>query len=59
MPLGQARFYLTGQNLFTFTGYSGMDPEIGFGNDDSWVTGIDVGFFPSPKTFLCGVQLKF
>ena len=59
MPLGQARLYVTGQNLLTFTGYSGMDPEIGFGNSRSWVSGIDVGAYPASKTFLCGVQLTF
>ena len=63
MPLGQARVYLTAQNLFTFTGYSGMDPEIGYGGDSSgqgrWAKGIDVGFYPAPRTYLFGVNLKF
>lgn len=59
MPLGQARLYFTAQNLFTITGYSGMDPEIGYGFDQSWVRGIDLGSYPSSKTFLVGVNLKF
>lgn len=63
MPLGQARLYVTAQNLFTFTGYSGMDPEVGYGGDSSgdgrWAKGIDVGFYPSPRTYLVGVNLKF
>lgn len=64
MPLGQARLYLTAQNLFTFTGYSGMDPEIGYGGDvdngdGKWAKGIDVGFYPAPRTYLVGVNLKF
>lgn len=65
MPLGQARLYVTAQNLFTITGYSGMDPEIGYSPDgtntkkDSWVSGIDLGFYPSPRTYLIGVNLKF
>lgn len=61
MPLGQARIYVTGQNLFTFTGYSGMDPEVGFGNGEGEnnVKGIDVGSYPAAKTFLVGVNLKF
>lgn len=59
MPLGQARLYLTAQNLFTFTGYSGMDPEIGYGYDKSWVSGIDLGYYPSPRTYMVGVNLKF
>ena len=59
IPLGQARLYVTAQNLATFTKYSGMDPEIGYGADKSWVSGIDVGFYPSPRTYMVGVNLKF
>lgn len=59
MPLSQARLYFTAQNLWTITKYSGMDPEIGYGYDKSWVSGIDLGFYPSPRTYLIGVNLKF
>lgn len=59
MPFAQARIYVTAQNLYTFTNYSGMDPEIGYGYDESWVSGIDLGFYPSPRTFLLGLNLQF
>jgi TonB-linked SusC/RagA family outer membrane protein len=59
LPFSLARLYLTAQNLYTFTGYSGMDPEIGYGYDESWVSGIDLGFYPSPRTYMIGVNLKF
>ncbi|MEG2514631.1 MAG: TonB-dependent receptor, partial [Bacteroidaceae bacterium] len=59
MPLQQARIYVSAQNLFTITGYSGMDPEIGYGSNEGWVSGIDLGFYPSPRTYLIGVNLKF
>ena len=59
MPVGKARIFLTGQNLFTFTGYSGMDPEVGWGDGKSWMSGIDVGMYPASKSFLCGVNLTF
>lgn len=59
MPLGQARLYVAAQNLATFTKYSGMDPEIGYSGGDSWASGIDVGFYPSPRTYMVGVNLKF
>lgn len=59
MPLQQARLYVTAQNLFTITGYSGMDPEVGYGHSNSWASGIDCGFYPSPRTYLVGVNLKF
>ena len=54
----QARLYFQVQNLHTFTKYNGLDPEIGFGND-GWVSGIDYGYYPRPRTFLLGVNLKF
>lgn len=62
MPLTQARLYVTAQNLFTITGYSGMDPEVGASGDESgysWGSGVDLGFYPSPRTFMVGVNLKF
>jgi len=59
MPFSQLRVYFTAQNLFTITNYSGMDPEIGYGDEESWVSGIDLGFYPSPRTFLMGINLKF
>ncbi|MGL4851656.1 MAG: SusC/RagA family TonB-linked outer membrane protein [Phocaeicola sp.] len=63
-PFPQLRVYASAQNLFTFTGYSGMDPEIGSdggtgGDGFGWASGIDNGFYPSPRTFLFGVNLKF
>lgn len=59
----QARIYAQVQNAFTFTKYDGMDPEIGYGpegdNGQGWASGIDVGYYPRPRTFLFGVNLKF
>lgn len=52
----QCRLYFQVQNLATFSKYNGMDPEIGYGTSD-WVSGIDVGFYPRPRTFLIGVNL--
>lgn len=54
----QCRLYAQAQNLFTFTKYNGMDPEIGFGND-AWVSGIDYGYYPRPRTIMVGVNVKF
>ena len=61
MPLEQARLYLSVLNAFTITGYSGMDPEVGASGNDSysWASGIDLGFYPSPRTYMVGVNLKF
>ena len=57
--VSKCRLYFAAQNVFTFTKYSGMDPEMGKGTDDDWVSGIDVGFYPSSRVFLLGVNLQF
>lgn len=59
MPLQQARIYVQAQNLLTITGYSGLDPEVGYGMDEDWVSGIDFGSYPQARTILVGVNLKF
>lgn len=59
LPLKQLRLYVAAQNLFTITGYSGMDPEVGYGGYQNWVSGIDLGFYPSPRTYMVGANIKF
>ncbi len=56
--LSQLRIYAQAQNLFTFTKYDGMDPEIGYGTS-GWVSGIDLGYYPRPKIYLLGLNVKF
>jgi hypothetical protein len=56
--LGQLRFYTSVLNAFTFTKYNGMDPEIGYGVEDG-SAGIDVGYYPRPRTVMFGVNVKF
>ena len=57
--ISKCRLFFQAQNLLTITKYSGMDPEMGKGTDDEWASGIDVGFYPSARTFLFGVNLQF
>jgi TonB-linked outer membrane protein, SusC/RagA family len=45
------RFYLSGQNLFTITDYTGLDPES--------TDALDMGTYPQSKAFLIGVNVKF
>lgn len=51
----KVRFFITGENLFTFTKYTGYDPEIAAG--DSY--GIDRAFYPQAKTFMFGANITF
>lgn len=56
----KVRFYVTAQNLFTITDYSGADPEIGQQSNNQFLDlGIDRGFYPQPRTFMGGFQLNF
>lgn len=56
--LSNCRLYFQVQNLVTFTKYDGMDPEIGYGTA-SWVSGVDLGFYPRSRTYLFGINLSF
>ena len=52
------RIYLSGENLFVLTGYSGVDPEVNINGFDS--PGIDVfNYYPKSRTFSLGVNLSF
>ena len=53
------RLYISAQNLFTITKYSGMDPERPQNDGDAIATGIDWTSYPNPRTFLFGVDFKF
>ena len=63
--LSKMRLYFQVQNLFTLTKYDGMDPEIGSFNgtdgnsSDSWVSGVDMGYYPHPRSFIVGLNLAF
>jgi len=57
-PKMTARISLSAQNLFTITGYSGMDPETAAMGSVT-EAGIDWTGYPNPRTFLLGVNLNF
>jgi hypothetical protein len=51
------RLYATGRNLATFTGYSGIDPEL---QDTGFETGVDGrGFYPRTKSIAIGLNVGF
>ncbi|MBP1676457.1 MAG: TonB-dependent receptor [Bacteroidetes bacterium] len=59
------RLYGAVENAFTFTKYDGMDPEVGFsaaGQSDTkynFGQGVDIGYYPRPRTYLVGVNIQF
>lgn len=55
--LDKLRLYFSVNNVFTLTKYSGFDPTASSGEPIGG--GIDSGFYPNPRTFLFGTNLKF
>lgn len=53
------RVYFSGQNLFTITGYSGYDPEIGSDTQDPLLFGVDIGNYPSQRILTFGLNFGF
>ncbi|MFD1144257.1 SusC/RagA family TonB-linked outer membrane protein [Larkinella insperata] len=53
------RVYVSGQNLFTFTKYLGLDPEVNFRSSLPLLQGIDLGTYPQVRTFTFGINLGF
>jgi hypothetical protein len=49
----KVRFFITAENLFTITNYTGYDPEIGGGT-----MSIDKGFYPQARSFMLGISLN-
>jgi len=62
--LTQFRLYVAAENLFTFTKYNGMDPEVGYTSTDasgvySFGQGVDLGYYPRPRTTMVGLSIIF
>lgn len=63
--INNAKFYVTGENLLTITGYKGFDPEVsafGLSNDNTLkniAPGVDFGTYPQTRNLIFGVNLSF
>ncbi len=55
----RAHLYVAGQNLLTFTKYSGFNPEVNDRGQNSINQGIDFGAYPLAKTYMVGVSVEF
>jgi TonB-linked SusC/RagA family outer membrane protein len=53
------RFAVGANNLFTFTNYSGYDPEINSYGDNPALFGVDLGGYPNSKTFNISIKCNF
>ncbi len=54
----RARFYVTGQNVFILTGYSGMDPELGY-TDGNLQLNADFAQYPQARSWTIGTTITF
>lgn len=64
--LSRLRFYVQGQNLLTFTKYSGLDPDVtitniteGYNSQRDLSIGLDNGRYPLARAIIFGVNLEF
>ena len=53
------KLYVNVQNVYTFTDYSGYDPEIGAFNQDPLLQNVDMGRYPSPRLYTFGLDIDF
>lgn len=53
--ISRLRVYVAAENLLTFTGYKGFEPEISYGTS----SGIDRGYYPQARTFTVGCNVTF
>ncbi len=61
-----ARIYIQAENLFTLTGYSGLDPALptwstfgAAGDQRDQFRGVDEGSYPTNRTFTIGISTNF
>jgi hypothetical protein len=58
LGISKARFYATGQNVFVLTGYSGMDPELGY-TDGNLQLNADYAQYPQARSWTIGTTITF
>jgi TonB-linked SusC/RagA family outer membrane protein len=57
--ISRLRVYVSSQNLFWITKYSGLDPEVGIQGGNATLNGVDNGTYPSSRTFTVGLNVTF
>jgi TonB-linked SusC/RagA family outer membrane protein len=57
--ISNAKIYLSAENLFTFTNYSGYDPEVNAFGGSNLVQGVDFGTYPQARSIIFGVNVSF
>jgi len=58
IKLDKVRIYGTANNIYTWTSYSGFDPEVSTRNATGLTPGVDWGAYPRSRTFIFGVNIS-
>lgn len=59
MHLNRLRIYVSGNNLYTWTKYSGYDPDVSVGKYGALTPGVDYSAYPASASFMAGLDIKF
>ena len=59
LNLQNVKVYANLQNVYTWTNYSGYDPEVGCMYGDALMNGLDYGRYPSPRIYTFGLNVSF
>jgi len=57
--ISSARIYFQGENLYTLTSYSGMDPEVNYSGVSNITRGVDFFTYPQVRMYTLGINMKF
>lgn len=56
LRLSSLSIYATGENLLTFTNYSGFDPEVNYAGTSNTTIGVDYGTYPQTRNVIFGIK---
>tara|TARA_R110002096_G_scaffold436058_1_gene666583 strand:- start:25033 stop:28164 length:3132 start_codon:yes stop_codon:yes gene_type:complete len=60
LKINKVKIYVTGKNLYNFTNYTGVDPEVSWGGQNNALSaGADFGGYPLSKSYLLGFNVNF
>jgi len=57
--VSMARLYVSGSNVFTWTDYTGFDPEVSSFGVGNLNRGIDIGAYPAARSFVFGINFTY
>jgi hypothetical protein len=59
VKMNHLKVFVNGQNLYVFTKYDGLDPEVGSLNQNPTLQNVDYGRYPTPRIISFGLNAEF